>query len=86
MGLFEDPDNPDDGCSGDKYVGPSQKDTQVQLVISVALGLTAFMSFCVRPSPSLHLSSSTADNVHNRLPVPDGSPFTLPGSGTRIPS
>jgi hypothetical protein len=66
FGLYaEDPDNPgDDKCLPDTYVGPGKKDTQVQLVISLALGLSAFFSFCVRPSallpqvqacPSAHL-------------------------------
>lgn len=35
------------GCSGNEFVQPGEKDTQVQLVISMALGLTAFMAFCV---------------------------------------
>lgn len=46
MSMFEDPDNPD--CGGDNAVRPGQKDTQVQLVISLALGLSAFIAFCVR--------------------------------------
>ncbi len=48
MSIFEDPDNPDkDKCLGDNYVGPGKKDTQVQLVISLVLGLSAFLAFCV---------------------------------------
>lgn len=35
------------GCDGSDYVQPGEKDTQVQLVISLALGLTAFITFCV---------------------------------------
>jgi hypothetical protein len=48
MNVFEDPDVPDDNkCMGENYVGPGKKDTQVQLVISLALGLSAFLAFCV---------------------------------------
>lgn len=48
MTLFDDgPDK--DECRGDKAVGPGARDTQVQLVISLALGLSAFLAFCVRP-------------------------------------
>ena len=51
MNIFEDPDDPDkDHCRGEDYVGPGTKDTQVQLVISLALGLSAFLAFCVRLS------------------------------------
>ncbi|PSR80215.1 hypothetical protein BD289DRAFT_71510 [Coniella lustricola] len=37
------------GCDGDgnQFVQPGEKDTQVQLVISLTLGLTAFISFCI---------------------------------------
>lgn len=40
------------GCdgSGNDFVQPGEKDTQVQLIISLALGLTAFVAFCVCPS------------------------------------
>ena len=42
-------------CLADDYVGPGAKDTQVQLVISLALGVSAFLAFCVSfhfiPSP-----------------------------------
>jgi hypothetical protein len=44
-------------CSGSDYVDPGSKDTkdtQVQLVISLALGLFGFFAFCVglHPQPS----------------------------------
>lgn len=37
------------GCNstGDDIVQPGDKDTQVQLVISLSLGITAFLAFCV---------------------------------------
>lgn len=36
--------------SGDEFVQPGEKDTYVQLFISLALGLSAFTAFCVSPS------------------------------------
>ncbi|POS75071.1 DUF221 domain-containing protein [Diaporthe helianthi] len=33
--------------SGDEFVQPGEKDTYVQLVISLALGLSAFIAFCI---------------------------------------
>jgi len=32
---------------GDNFTRPGNKDTQVQLVISLALGISAFLAFCV---------------------------------------
>ncbi|KAK3694426.1 hypothetical protein B0T22DRAFT_70910 [Podospora appendiculata] len=58
MDLFGDPDKDRDGgnkttppvCDGDLYVGPGTKDIQVQLGISLLLGLSAFLAFCtLRP-------------------------------------
>lgn len=45
------------GCDGNEFVQPGEKDTQVQLVISLVLGLTAFVSFCV--STSYHYNYCT---------------------------
>ena len=39
--------NKDDKCSGDAYVKAGSKDIQVQLVISLALGVSAFLAFSV---------------------------------------
>ncbi|KAK3393340.1 hypothetical protein B0H63DRAFT_425229 [Podospora didyma] len=48
MDLFSDMDK--DKCSGDDWVQPGAKDTWVQLFISLALGLSAFIAFCtLRP-------------------------------------
>lgn len=50
---FYDPDKGKKGScdgSGDEFVQPGEKDTYVQLVISLALGSTAFIAFCVSPS------------------------------------
>lgn len=40
--------------SGNEFVQPGEKDTYVQLVISLALGSTAFFAFCVS---QLHVMS-----------------------------
>lgn len=54
MHIFGDADDPDkEECLPDNIVGPGTKDTQVQLVISLALGLSAFLAFCVRPLLSI---------------------------------
>jgi len=37
----------DKNCDGDLYAGPGNMDTKVQLVISLSLGLSAFLAFCV---------------------------------------
>lgn len=52
--LFQKPHDHDGDkkCNGDLYTGPGWKDTQVQLVISLSLGLSAFLAFCVSlPNP-----------------------------------
>ena len=52
--LFQKPHRPDDdkNCDGDLSTGPGGIDTQVQLVISLSLGLSAFLAFCVSlPDP-----------------------------------
>ncbi|KAL2021369.1 hypothetical protein VTK56DRAFT_7234 [Thermocarpiscus australiensis] len=46
MNIFNEPDKDKDKCLGDNYVGPGKTDTQVQLVISLTLGLSAFLAFC----------------------------------------
>jgi hypothetical protein len=50
--FVRNPDNPSldpdpEECLGDKFVGPNTKDTWVQLVISLSLGLSAFITFCL---------------------------------------
>lgn len=57
---FYDPDKGKKGScdgSGSEFVQPGDKDTYVQLVISLALGSTAFLAFCVSPSKSRTLES-----------------------------
>ncbi len=34
-------------CPGDEYVKPGRTDIKVQLVISLGLGVSAFLAFCV---------------------------------------
>lgn len=60
---FYDPNKGKKGScdgSGDEFVQPGEKDTYVQLVISLALGSTAFIAFCVSPKSRL-LESPIAD-------------------------
>lgn len=47
--FFENGNKTKDRCdgSGNEFVQPGEKDTYVQLVISLALGSTAFFAFCV---------------------------------------
>nr|CDP22915.1 Putative protein of unknown function [Podospora anserina S mat+] len=45
MNGFEDDKKPK--CDGDEYVKPGPKDLQVQLVISLSLGVSAFLAFCI---------------------------------------
>lgn len=57
------------GCDGDgsRFVQPGEKDTQVQLVISLALGLTAFLAFCVcLPDPNSLADSHSTKAKHSR--------------------
>lgn len=52
-GVLDGPGKGKNGCdgSGNEFVQPGEKDTQVQLVISLVLGLTAFVAFCVSSPP-----------------------------------
>ncbi|KAK1757856.1 calcium permeable stress-gated cation channel 1 [Echria macrotheca] len=45
MNLFGDGD--EDKCKGDQYVKPGATDTTLQLAISLTLGLSAFLTFCI---------------------------------------
>ncbi|KAL2193703.1 hypothetical protein P885DRAFT_80928 [Corynascus similis CBS 632.67] len=51
MNPFDGPINPNkDKCNPKDAVGPGARDTQVQFIISLALGLSAFLAFCaLRP-------------------------------------
>ncbi|KAH8676125.1 hypothetical protein BX600DRAFT_432656 [Xylariales sp. PMI_506] len=58
-------------CDGNDAVRPSTKDIYVQLVISAALGLTAFIAFCImRPRwPSLYAARKRHNDPNIALPV-----------------
>ncbi|KAK4129091.1 DUF221-domain-containing protein [Parathielavia appendiculata] len=51
MNIFDNSDHSNKNCTADDYIGgKSATDTQVQLLISVTLGLSAFLAFCtLRP-------------------------------------
>lgn len=49
----------DSDCSGNPYVRPGATDTKVQLAISLLLGLTGFVAFCVSRRPVGPKSRST---------------------------
>ncbi|KAH9888287.1 hypothetical protein F4778DRAFT_755813 [Xylariomycetidae sp. FL2044] len=68
-----DDDLPDE-CKGEHYVGPGSKDIYVQLVISFALGLSAFIGFCfLRPRWStLYAARKRSTDPQIHLPaLPD---------------
>lgn len=44
----------DTKCKGEDFVGPGSTDVYVQLAISLTMGLSAFLSFCVRTPPPSH--------------------------------
>lgn len=76
MDALKPPD--DKGCSGDDYVQPDSVDTTVQLVISLALGFSAFLAFCVRApffSPSTRRKGGFM--VLTSGPVPVDSPAAM---------
>lgn len=50
-------------CNGNDFIQPGEKDTIVQLIISLTLGLTAFFTFCVCPS---RLRSANASNLRQK--------------------
>lgn len=54
-------------CDGREYVRPGEKDIYVQLTISLALGLSAFIVFCVSAllSMSSRLGRARASQMHH---------------------
>lgn len=48
------------GCKGDDVISPkaNEKDIYVQLVISMALGVSSFVAFCVRFAMLLNICRS----------------------------
>lgn len=60
---FYDPNKGKKGScdgSGNEFVQPGEKDTYVQLVISLALGSTAFIAFCVSPVETTRVTLAAA--------------------------
>ena len=47
MNVLGEPSDGEKKCPRDEFVQPGDKDIQVQLVISLALGISAFLAFCV---------------------------------------
>lgn len=90
---FYDPNKGKKGScdgSGDEFVQPGEKDTYVQLVISLALGSTAFIAFCVSPSRSYSSSpllvlGDDAEICPNRYYVHDGSHCTPRDAASSAP-
>ncbi|KAK3329903.1 hypothetical protein B0H66DRAFT_542322 [Apodospora peruviana] len=82
MDMFEKPPPKDKGCDGDQYAGTATKAIQVQLVISLALGLSAFVAFCIlRPRwKSLYAARKRHFDPAIGLPVlPDSFFGWIPG-------
>lgn len=84
---YYDPDKGKKGScdgSGDEFVQPGEKDTYVQLIISLALGLSAFIAFCVsavEPNTG-YLQLLDAETYSNRSCVHDGSHYTPPDTAS----
>ncbi|KAK4098574.1 DUF221-domain-containing protein [Parathielavia hyrcaniae] len=75
MNIFDDSDHSNKNCTGDDFIGgKSSTDTKVQLVISITLGLSAFLAFCgLRPRwKSLYLARRRHSDPQVGLPaLPD---------------
>lgn len=77
------------GCNGDEFVEPGEKDTQVQLVISMVLGLTAFMAFCVSKTATPRvlecMHADPSDPVPCRHCAHDGKTYMPRGGDSSNP-
>ncbi|KAI0817634.1 hypothetical protein GGR55DRAFT_28938 [Xylaria sp. FL0064] len=60
-----------EGCKGEEAIAPGSKDIYVQLVISFALGISAFVAFCIlRPRwKTLYAARKRHSNPEIALPV-----------------
>lgn len=67
MDAAAPPDNTD--CPGESYVEPGSKDIQVQLVISLGLGITAFLAFCVSLPALVHMVHLASDRQLTSPPL-----------------
>lgn len=88
MDVLRAPDG-DKTCSGEDFVQPGTVDTTVQLVISVSLGFSAFIAFCVsllsrsplkpaNPAPRTLTHFSAAVDPPATMEVPLRSEKTAP--------
>ncbi|KAI8952085.1 DUF221-domain-containing protein [Xylaria longipes] len=64
-------DGSDDACKGETAIAPGSKDIFVQLVLSSALGISAFVAFCIlRPRwKTLYAARKRHNNPEIALPV-----------------
>lgn len=73
-------------CKGEDALAPGNKDIFVQLVISFALGISAFIAFCVSPrSPGLGLCITLTCPALGSFFVPDGRHSMPQESDTATP-
>lgn len=59
-------DNKNDTCDGEDYIRPASKterDLEVQLVLSLILGLGAFIAFCVSLTSHLLLDARKTNSL-----------------------
>lgn len=59
-------DNKNDTCDGEDYIRPASKterDLEVQLVLSLILGLGAFIAFCVSLNSHLLLDARKTNSL-----------------------
>ncbi|KAK3497417.1 uncharacterized protein B0T23DRAFT_333249 [Neurospora hispaniola] len=70
--ILEAGDGDPGGCEGEDYVGPGNKDTWYQFIISVSLGISAFLAFCaLRPRwKSLYASRKRASMADPSIALP----------------
>jgi hypothetical protein len=77
-------------CKGETALAPGNKDIYVQLVLSFALGISAFIGFCVSPCSGSAVLSLDIDAALTILPllrsfVLDGKRSMPRGSDTKTP-
>ncbi|KAK3382702.1 hypothetical protein B0T24DRAFT_20870 [Lasiosphaeria ovina] len=68
--MFDGGGKDKEKCGDDDWVGPSTKDTQVQLVISLALGLSAFLAFCTLRPRWKSLYAARKRHVNSAIGLP----------------
>jgi hypothetical protein len=48
MDIFQSPPKKPKQCDGRVWIQPNDKDIYVQLALSLSIGVSAFLAFCVR--------------------------------------